>query len=91
MISRSADYKEVNVRCREDHKAQNMVEFDEEVSAAAIVFTSQIGFVHKQTKQSHIFEIISRKTKHNALFRTWWFDTEFSFAIFTMGFCHGSG
>lgn len=37
-ISQSAHYQQVNVRCRADHKAQNMVEFDEEVSEAAILF-----------------------------------------------------
>lgn len=79
MISWSAYYKQVNVRCREDHKAQNMVEFDEEVYCSCNCFYKP-DRIRAQTNraQSHIFEITSRKIKHNALFQKWWFDTEFS-------------
>ena len=90
MISRSADYKQVNVRCREDHKAQNMVEFDEEVTAAAIVITSQIGFVHKQTGRKATY-LKSSVGKQNI---TPYFGLGLklsSLAISTVAFCHGSG
>ena len=70
VISQSADYKQVNVRCREDHKAQNIVEFDEEVYCNCNCFYKP-NRIHAQTNQaqSHIFQIINRKKNITPYFR----------------------